>query len=75
MATHQHVHEKSPPRRCGARSLISTTKSRLLSALHPEWMALRTYAAMESRVKSAVQLKPTMAGDSGLTSGARRQRS
>jgi hypothetical protein len=72
MGTHQHVHENSPPRRCGARRLISTTKSRLMPAVHPEWTPLRTYAAMESRVKSAVQLKPRMAGDSGFTSGARR---
>jgi hypothetical protein len=72
MGTHQHVHEKSPPRHCGARRLISTTKSRLMPALHPECTPLRTYAAMESRVKSAAQLKPRMAGANGFTSGSRR---
>jgi hypothetical protein len=72
MGTHQHVHEKSPPRRCGARRLISTTKSRLMPALHPEWTPLRAHAAMESRAKSTVQLEPGTAGDNGFTSGARR---
>jgi hypothetical protein len=72
MGTHQHLHEKSPPRRCGARRLISTSKSRLVPALHPEQTRLRTYAAMESRVQSAVQPKPRMAGDNGFSLGARR---
>lgn len=72
MGTHQHLHEKSPPRRCGARRLISTTESRLVPALPPRQTWLRTYAAMESRVKSAVQLEPRAAADNGFTSGARR---
>jgi len=72
MVTHQHVHEKSPPRRRGARRLISTTKSRLMPALHPQWTRLRTHAAMESRAKSAVQLEPRTAGDNGFSLGARR---
>jgi hypothetical protein len=72
MANPQQLRQNSPPRRCGARRLFSTTKSRLMPALHPEWTPLRTYAAMESRVKSAAQLKPRMAGANGFTSGARR---
>jgi hypothetical protein len=72
MGTHQHVHEKSPPRRCGVRRQTSATKGRLVPALHPEQTRLRTYAAMESRVKSAVQLEPRRAGDQGFTSESRR---
>ncbi len=72
MGTHQHVHEKSPPRRCGARRLISTTKSRLMPALHPRQTPLRAHAAMESRVKSTVQLQRGVARDNGFSLGARR---
>jgi hypothetical protein len=73
MAPQQHVDEKSPPRRCGARRIISTTKSRLVPApLHPEWTPLRGHAAVESRVKSTEQPAPRVAGDNGFTSGARR---
>ncbi len=72
MATQQHVHEKSPPRRCGARRLISTSKSRLMPALHPEQTRLRAHAAMESRVKSTEQLQPRVARDNGISLGARR---
>jgi len=73
MARQQHVYEESPPRRCGARRLISTTQSRLVPApLHPEWTPLRAHAAVASRVKSTEQLAPRLAGDNGFTSGARR---
>ncbi len=71
MGTHQHIHEKSPPRCCGARRLISTTESRLMPALSPRQTPLRAHAAMESRAK-AVQAEPRTAGDNGFTSGARR---
>ena len=72
MGTHQHFHEKSPPRRCGARRLISTTKSRRCRRFILNRPGCERTRRWKSRVKSAVQLKPRVAGDNGFSLGARR---